>query len=227
MNVLALAAWLLLAPPAQVRIAQALPSDEPVTVTVMDGGRAVTAVEGLCGGQLAAYADVPASKLNVLLQAGEREASGDIDLSAGGKYTVVLHRFLGEPLLLLRDDVPALAADQTAVRFVQVVPDQDELWLRWRRPHGTEWRDEPAFEKLAFLAAGSYQVVPSGPVTLGLKVPDEEGGEPVSVTDFTGLRLLPGTVLTVVVCGLSATEGEHDLPLTLLAMIDAVTGPEG
>jgi len=144
MSVLGLAAWLLLASPAELRLAQVVPLDDAVTVTVRQGDQLVWVSEPLRGGQWAAYREVPAGPLTVQCAAGEQHAEGLIDLSAGGRFTLVVHRLLGDPFLLLADPPPTLTSDTTAVRFVQAVPDHDTLWLRWRRPRGTQWTMSPA-----------------------------------------------------------------------------------
>lgn len=221
------ASCLLLAPPAQLRIAQALPLDELVTVNILQGEEPVAPAVPLRGGEASGYLDVPAGRLTVTLTAGEQAAGGTVDLSAGGRFTLVAHRFLGEPFMLLRDDATAPAADAAVVRFVQAVPDRDLLRLRWRRPRGTAWRDEPGDVVLAYPAAGEYQTLAPGPVTLRLLTPHAESGELETVEEFQGLRLLPGVRLTVIVCGLDGTEGDQDLPLTLLALIDASAVSEG
>jgi len=224
MSVLGLAAWLLLASPAELRLAQVVPLDDAVTVTVRQGDQLVWVSEPLRGGQWAAYREVPAGPLTVQCAAGEQHAEGLIDLSAGGRFTLVVHRLLGDPFLLLADPPPTLTSDTTAVRFVQAVPDHDTLWLRWRRPRGTQWHDESGGERLAYPSSGEYATVAPGPVTLRLLALGDDGGELETIEDFSGLRLLPGVALTVVVWGLHNTDSDRDLPLTLLALMDAVVG---
>ncbi len=87
MSVLGLAAWLLLASPAELRLAQVVPLDDAVTVTVRQGDQLVWVSEPLRGGQWAAYREVPAGPLTVQCAAGEQHAEGLIDLSAGGRFT--------------------------------------------------------------------------------------------------------------------------------------------
>ena len=227
MTAWALAAWLLVAPPAELRLVQALPIDQPATFAVRAGEQRLWQSEALYGGQSGDYHDCPAAKLSVAVTAGEQQIEGEVDLSTGGRFTLVLHRMLGDPFLLLSDPAPAVAADQAVVRWVHAVPDVDTLDVQLRRPHGMEWADESDRLTLQYPSAAPPQTVMPGPITLQLLGPDEDGGEPVEVAQFAGLRLLPGTALTVVICGLGETEDDGDLPVTLVPLVDAIVRDGG
>lgn len=195
----------------QLRIGHLSPDAPAVNVT-LDGE---IVAENVSFGTLGEFTDVDARTSDVSIRpasGGDAVLTATLDHAADVRYTVAATGELSAiDALVLTDDQPTIADDESRVRFVHTVPDAPAV--------DVFAGEDRLIENVAFGEASAFLTIPSGAFDLRVR----PTGETDSVLELSGVEFDDATGYTVFATGTLADDSLDALLVSESVSADEAT----